>query len=45
VTNLKVKSISSLEGVYPELSEAMRLKPEEASGMRDFFDDEPDYYA
>ena len=43
MTILSVKSLNDPEGVYTELAEAMRLKPEEASDMRDLFDDEPDH--
>ena len=43
VTILSVKALNDLEGVCTELTEAMHLKPEEASDMRDFFDDEPDH--
>ena len=43
VTILSVKALNDLEGVYTDLAEAMHLKPEEASDMRDFFEDEPDY--
>jgi tetratricopeptide (TPR) repeat protein len=35
--------LKDLEGACADLTEAMRLKPEDASAMRDFFEDEPDY--
>ena len=43
MTNLSLKSLGDLDGVYTELKEAMCLKPEEASDTQDFFDDEPDH--
>lgn len=35
--------LKDLEGACADLSEAMRLKPEEASDMRDFFEEDPEF--
>lgn len=35
--------LKDLKGACTDLSEAMRLKPEEASDMRDYFEEEPEF--
>lgn len=35
--------LKDLEGACADLSEAMRLKPEEASDMRDYFEEDPEF--